>query len=178
MRHQVASTNGSCMVHTWASSRAGLIWVKSWLKLERDLRGYCCEMNLLRKAVSGVIFQKIWFDFLIFYVLDNDYILRTPHKKTYWPDNNLLCMIVDYLREVTPGNWNTIKARLPDNMPLWGKFCIANGGDNIWSTMATRKKRTEWNMSFVRVCLRLHASFLLRMSQLIIDLSLVWTYHI
>jgi hypothetical protein len=40
-------------------------------------------------------------------------------------------MIVDYLREVTPGNQNTIKARLPDNMPLWGKFRITNGGDNI-----------------------------------------------
>jgi hypothetical protein len=61
-------------------------------------------------------------------------------------------MIVDYLREVTPGNRNTIKARLPDNMPLWGKFRIANGGDNIRSTMATSNKRKERNMSFVRVC--------------------------
>ena len=67
---------------------------------------------------------------LIFYVLDDEYILQTPCK-TYRPDDNLLRMIVDYLREVTPGNQNTIKARLPDNMPLWGKFRITNGGDNI-----------------------------------------------
>ena len=60
-------------------------------------------------------------------------------------------MITNYLREVTWANWHTIKARLPENMPLWGKFQMAHGGDNVWCTMATSKKRSERNMSFVRV---------------------------
>lgn len=82
---------------------------------------------------------------------DENFILRTPYKKVYHPDENTLRMILDYFREVVKGNRNTIKARLPDNMPLWGKVRISHGGDSIRSTMATSKKRSERNMSFVRV---------------------------
>ena len=89
--------------------------------------------------------------YLIGYLSDEDYILRTPHKKTYRPDDNMRCMITNYFREITQANRNTIKARLPDNMPLWGKFCIAHGGDSVRCTMATSRKRAERNMSFVRV---------------------------
>ncbi|KIM89532.1 hypothetical protein PILCRDRAFT_2726, partial [Piloderma croceum F 1598] len=79
-----------------------------------------------------------------------DYILRTPHKKKYRPDDNMRRMITDYFREITQANRNTIKARLPDNMPLWGKFHIAHSGDSVRCTMATSRKRSERNMSFVR----------------------------
>jgi hypothetical protein len=82
---------------------------------------------------------------------DDDHILRTPHKKTYRPDDNTRRMIADYFRELTKANRNTIKARLPENMPLWGKFRMARGGDSVRCTMATSKKRSERNMSFVRV---------------------------
>jgi hypothetical protein len=60
-------------------------------------------------------------------------------------------MIVDYLREIVPGNWKMIKAHLPDNMPLWGKFRIAHGGDSIRTTMASSKRKIEQNMSFIQV---------------------------
>jgi hypothetical protein len=60
-------------------------------------------------------------------------------------------MIADYFRELTKANRNTIKARLPENMPLWGKFRMARGGDSVRCIMATSKKRSERNMSFVRV---------------------------
>src|SRR5882757_2017485 len=49
---RVTSTSVFCMVHTWASSRAGLILVQSWLTSEGDLKVFYCEMNLSRKAVS------------------------------------------------------------------------------------------------------------------------------
>jgi hypothetical protein len=60
-------------------------------------------------------------------------------------------MITDYLREITQANRRTIMARLPENMPLWGKFRVAQGGDKVRCAMATSKKRSERNMSFVRV---------------------------
>src|ERR1700733_1918694 len=84
-------------------------------------------------------------------VSDDDFILRTPRKKVYRPDDNTLRMIIDYLREIVPASRKAIKARLPENMPLWGKFRMAHGGDSIRSTMASSKKRVERNMSFVRV---------------------------
>ena len=93
---------------------------------------------------------------LIMSYSDEDFVLRTPHRKVYQPDDNLCRMIADYLREIVPANRNTIKARLPENMPLWGKFWIAHGGDSVRTTMASSKKRTERNMSFVRV----HDNFL------------------
>jgi hypothetical protein len=88
---------------------------------------------------------------LIMSYSDEDFVLRTPHRKVYQPDDNICRMIADYLREIVPANRNTIKARLPENMPLWGKFRIAHGGDSVRTTMASSKKRTERNMSFVRV---------------------------
>jgi hypothetical protein len=68
-------------------------------------------------------------------------------------------MIADYFREVTQANRNTIKARLPNNMPLWGKFRIAHGGDSIRTTMAISRKKAGRNMSFVRVSDRICNSF-------------------
>jgi hypothetical protein len=68
-------------------------------------------------------------------------------------------MIVDYLREIVPGSRKLIQTHLPQNMPLWGKFRIANGGDSIRTTMASSKKRIERNMSFVRVRHKLHVQF-------------------
>jgi hypothetical protein len=65
-------------------------------------------------------------------------------------------MIADYLREIVPANRNTIKAQLPENMPLWGKFRMAHGGDSFRTTMASSRKRTERNMSFVRVSGNFH----------------------
>ena len=88
---------------------------------------------------------------LIMFFTDDDHVLRTPHKKTYRPDDNTRRMIADYFRELTKASRNTIKARLPQNMPLWGKFRMAQGGDSVRCTMATSKKRSERNMSFVRV---------------------------
>ena len=41
---------------------------------------------------------------------DEDFVLRTPHRKVYQPDDNLRRMIADYLREIVPANRNTIKA--------------------------------------------------------------------
>ena len=82
---------------------------------------------------------------------DDDFILRTPRRKVYRPDDNTYCMIIDYLREIVPGSWKAIRAHLPENMPLWGKFRIAHGGDIIRTTIASSKKRFERNMSFVRV---------------------------
>lgn len=63
-------------------------------------------------------------------------------------------MIADYLKEIVQGgNCNTIKAQLPDNMPLWGKVRITHGGDSIRSKMASSKKHLERNTSFIRVSL-------------------------
>jgi hypothetical protein len=39
--------------------------------------------------------------YLIDYLSDKDYILWTPHKKMYWSDDNMCCMITDYFREIT-----------------------------------------------------------------------------
>jgi hypothetical protein len=76
-------------------------------------------------------------------VSDNDFILRTPHKKVHQPNDNTICMIIDYLREIVPANRKEIKAQLPENMPLWGKFQMAHGGDSIRSTMVCSKKKVE-----------------------------------
>jgi hypothetical protein len=85
-------------------------------------------------------------------ISDNDFILHTPSKRVHQPNDNTLRMIIDYLREIVPASRKVIKARLPENMPLWGKFRIAHGGDSIRSTMASSKKRVARNKSFVRVC--------------------------
>jgi hypothetical protein len=67
-------------------------------------------------------------------------------------------MITDYFCEIMQANRNTIRARLPENMPLWGKFCMARGGDSVRCIMATSKRRSKQNMSFVRVSSVTHAA--------------------
>ena len=85
------------------------------------------------------------------FLSDDDIILRTPCRKIYRPDDNTYRIIIDYLREIVPGNRKTIRANLPDNMPLWGKFRIVHGGDSFRTTMVHSRKRVECNMPFVRV---------------------------
>lgn len=60
-------------------------------------------------------------------------------------------MIADYFREITAANRNTIMVRLPDIMPLWGKFRLAGGGDRVRTVMAINKRRPGRDMSYVRV---------------------------
>lgn len=60
-------------------------------------------------------------------------------------------MIADYFREITAANRNTIMARLPEVMPLWGKFRMADGGDHIRTVMAISKRKPGRDMSYVRV---------------------------
>lgn len=84
-------------------------------------------------------------------ILDDNFVLRTPRKKKNRPDENTRRMITDYFREITAANRNTIMARLPDNMPLWGKFRMASGGDCVRTAMAINSKRPGRDMSFVRV---------------------------
>jgi len=76
-------------------------------------------------------------------VSDDNFTLCTPHKRVHQPDDNTLCMIIYYLQEIVPASQKEIKARLPENMPLWGKFQMAHGGDSIRSTMASSNKRVE-----------------------------------
>lgn len=60
-------------------------------------------------------------------------------------------MIADYFREITSANRNTITARLPEIMPLWGKFRLAAGGDHVRTVMAISKRKPGRDMSYVRV---------------------------
>lgn len=85
-------------------------------------------------------------------LIDDSYALRPPRQKNHHGDADLRRMIAAYLKEIVRGgNQKTINSRLPDNLPLWGKVRITDGGDSIRSNMAKSKKRSERDMSYVRV---------------------------
>lgn len=83
---------------------------------------------------------------------DSNYALRPPRQKTHHGDVELRRMIAAYLKEIVRGgNLKTINSQLPDNLPLWGKVRITDGGDSIRSNMAKSKRKSERDMSYVRV---------------------------
>jgi len=83
---------------------------------------------------------------------DPDYILRTPHRSDYVPDNDTRGRIGTYLVQVLGGRRNELVLHLPRVMPLWGKMRI-HGGDLMRTMFALRRvKNLSRDNSFVRVC--------------------------
>ncbi|KIK31998.1 hypothetical protein CY34DRAFT_54554, partial [Suillus luteus UH-Slu-Lm8-n1] len=82
---------------------------------------------------------------------DPDYILRTPHRSNYVPDDETRERIGAYLVQVLGGRRNELALHLPRVMPLWGKMRI-RGGDSIRSLFALRRvKSSSRNNSFYEV---------------------------
>ena len=61
--------------------------------------------------------------------------------------------ISKYFAEVYQCPWSHIEPILPVTMACWGKVCIANGGDKIWSssTVSEVQAETSHDSSFVWV---------------------------
>ncbi|KII89568.1 hypothetical protein PLICRDRAFT_84231, partial [Plicaturopsis crispa FD-325 SS-3] len=73
--------------------------------------------------------------------------LRFPYIAVFTPDNPLREKIASYFCQVIGHSKALVKAKLPVNMPVWGKVRILHGGDSIRSTVSERGKR---NASYVR----------------------------
>ena len=81
--------------------------------------------------------------------------LRTPHIKTFQPDQPLRKKIAIYFSLILDRKVSiqTIEKALPDIMPFWGRVRIGSGGDCIRTSSVIRNPDKERNMSFVRVSL-------------------------
>ncbi|KZP04867.1 hypothetical protein FIBSPDRAFT_903954 [Athelia psychrophila] len=110
------------------------------------------ELAVVSTRVAGGLSrgEKIFDDY-------SNYALHPPRQKTHQGDVELRRMIAAYLKEIVlGGNLKTINSQLPDNLPLWGKVHITDGGDSIRSNMAKSKRKSERDMSYVRFELVVH----------------------
>jgi hypothetical protein len=96
-----------------------------------------------------------WFNNIQFYSIDPHSILRTPHNRTFQPDERIRSKIAGYFHLVMQGygcgkRRKDIQTKLPEIMPSWGKVRIAGGGDYIQAASASNKI-PERDCSWVRV---------------------------
>nr|XP_007316294.1 uncharacterized protein SERLADRAFT_407024 [Serpula lacrymans var. lacrymans S7.9]EGO26121.1 hypothetical protein SERLADRAFT_407024 [Serpula lacrymans var. lacrymans S7.9] len=81
-----------------------------------------------------------------------DHIMCSPYHMEHKPNSDTRRRISIYIRALIGGQINQILPHLPEVMPLWGKLCIAAGGDVVQSAFAMKKSNTlsQHDNSFVR----------------------------
>jgi len=86
-------------------------------------------------------------------VLDPDQIFLPPYIRQYTLDPALKSKISAYLAVILGRRRTEIAARLPGNMPLWGKMRLRTDGDTVRTTLAFRRTRhlKQRNNTHIRV---------------------------